>query len=50
MNKKKWLGAWSLTSKEKKNGRHIEGEFKAGIIPSVALIALIIYSLLKLFI
>lgn len=50
MNKKKWLGVWTLTSKEKKDGRHIEGEFKAGIIPSVALIALIIYSLLKLFI
>lgn len=49
MEKEKWLGVWTLTSKEKKDGRHIKGEFKAGIIPSVALIALIIYSLLKLF-
>ncbi|MCT7676345.1 hypothetical protein [Lactobacillus iners] len=48
MEKEKWLGVWTLTSKEKKDGRHIKGEFKAGIIPSVALIALIIYPLLKL--
>lgn len=48
MNKKKWLGVWTLTSKEKKDGRHIEGEFKAGIIPSVAIIALLIYVLFKL--
>ncbi|MGM7557108.1 hypothetical protein [Aerococcus christensenii] len=48
MDKGKWLGTWSLTDEEKEDGRHVKGEFNAGIIPSVVVIGLLAYGIIKL--